>query len=145
MAIPKQVGVIIDSMRFQVFELSLIFISLVLFSTWLLISGWTEEGIFPFVWHECSCEIRVFVIALVLVFIGTAIFERYQNSTVREDNAEQSADLPGIHGEKQQQSKKWRSFLCIGSSPDCLDEPETEAVSVDDFKTEKNNSHEKRN
>ncbi|KAF8785707.1 RNA-directed DNA polymerase mobile like protein [Argiope bruennichi] len=56
-----------------------------------------------------------------------AIFERYQNSTVREDNAEQSADLPGIHGEKQQQSKKWRSFLCIGSSPDCLDEPETEA------------------
>ncbi|GBL79324.1 hypothetical protein AVEN_92529-1 [Araneus ventricosus] len=77
----------------------------------------------------------------LLYLRDVAVFERYRNRTLVEDNEEQSADLPGIQGEKQQQRKRWLlSFLCIGSSTDNLDEPEAEAVGVDDFKTEKANS-----
>ncbi|GBL79334.1 hypothetical protein AVEN_92536-1 [Araneus ventricosus] len=70
MAIPRQMGVRSDSMKFRVLELSISVICLALFIACFKIFGWAEEGIIPYVCHEFGCEIAVFTITLAVIFMG---------------------------------------------------------------------------
>ncbi|CAL1269747.1 unnamed protein product [Larinioides sclopetarius] len=133
-------GVHIYFMQFRVLELGISVVCLTLFIACFKISGWAEEGIIPYVWHQFGSDIAVFTITLAVVLMGMAVFERYRNRTLVKDNGDEIVDLLRNQGEKQRQRRWLSSFLCIGSSTDKQDEQEADAVGVDDFKTEKANS-----